>query len=54
MSRKIPSFSPEAKAARAQALAERDAAAGWNDFLPAAYVEVQGAGTDPENNAYYM
>ena len=25
---------------------------GWNDFLPAAYVEVKGG--DPENNAYYM
>jgi hypothetical protein len=25
---------------------------GWNDFLPAAYVEIKGG--DPENNAYYM
>jgi hypothetical protein len=27
---------------------------GWNDFLPAAYVEIEGAASDPENNAYYI
>jgi hypothetical protein len=32
--------------------AAQDLAEGWNDFLPAAYVEL--AGGDPENNAYYM